>query len=125
MYSSRLGADFLHPFCVGLARAQIEMELGLRLLYAQKANRQPMDDKLIIQRLKELKEQIADIDRRMASIDELLDNDPSDETVKNCIQEVAKILDEREPILNEARQWLMILNKKASDIVGDAEALPN
>ena len=125
MYSSRLGADFLHPFCVGLARAQIEMELGLRLLYAQTANRQPMDDKLIIQRLKELKEQIADIDRRMASIDELLDNDPSDETVKNCIQEVAKILDEREPILNEARQWLMILNKKASDIVGDAEALPN
>lgn len=101
------------------------MELGLRLLYAQTANRQPMDDKLIIQRLKELKTQIADIDRRMASIDELLDNDPSDETVKNCIQEVAKILDEREPILNEARQWLMILNKKASDIVGDAEALPN
>ena len=125
MYSSRLGADFSHSFCVGLARAQIEMELGLRLLYAQKANRQPMDDKLIIQRLKELKEQIADIDRRMASIDELLDNDPSDETVKNCIQEVAKILDEREPILNEARQWLMLLNKKASDIVGDAEALPN
>lgn len=101
------------------------MELGLRLLYAQTANRQPMDDKLIIQRLKELKAQIADIDRRMTSIDELLDNDPSDETVKNCIQEVAKILDEREPILNEARQWLMILNKKASDIVGDAEALPN
>ena len=124
MYSSRLGADFSHSFCVGLARAQIEMELGLRLLYAQKANRQPMDDKLIIQRLKELKAQIADIDRRMASIDELLDNDPSDETV-NCIQEVAKILDEREPILNEARQWLMLLNKKASDIVGDAEALPN
>ena len=125
MYSSRLGADFSHSFCVGLARAQIEMELGLRLLYAQKANRQPMDDKLIIQRLKELKAQIADIDRRMASIDELLDNDPSDETVRNCIQEAAKILDEREPILNEARQWLMILNKKASDIVGDAEALPN
>ncbi len=110
---------------MGLARAQIEMELGLRLLYAQTANRQPMDDKLIIQRLKELKAQIADIDRRMASIDELLDNDPSDETVKNCIQKVAKILDEREPILNEARQWLMLLNKKASDIVGDAEALPN
>ena len=125
MYSSRLGADFSHSFCVGLARAQIEMELGLRLLYAQTANRQPMDDKLIIQRLKELKTQIADIDRRMASIDELLDNDPSDETVKNCIQEVAKILDEREPILNEARQWLMLLNKKAPDIDDDAEALPN
>ena len=125
MYSSRLGADFSHSFCVGLARAQIEMELGLRLLYAQTANRQPMDDKLIIQRLKELKTQIADIDRRMASIDELLDNDPSDETVRNCIQEVAKILDEREPILNEARQWLMLLNKKAPDIVTDAEALPN
>lgn len=99
------------------------MELGLRLLYAQTPK--PMDDKLIIQRLKELKAQIADIDRRMASIDELLDNDSSDETVRNCIQEVAQILNEREPILNEARQWLMILNKKASDIVGDAEALPN
>ena len=59
------------------------MKLGLRLLYAQTANRQPMDDKLIIQRLKELKTQIADIDRRMAAIDELLDNDPSDETVRN------------------------------------------
>jgi DNA repair exonuclease SbcCD ATPase subunit len=91
------------------------MELGLRLLYAQTANRQPMDDKLIIQRLKELKAQIADIDRRMAAIDELLDNDPSDETVKNCIQEVAKILDEREPILNEARQWLMLLNKQTDN----------
>ena len=110
---------------MGLARAQIEMELGLRLLYDQTANQQPMDDKLIIQRLKQLKAQIADIDKRMAAIDAQLDNDPSDETVRNCIQEVAKILDEREPILNEARQWLMLLNKKASDIDGDAEALLN
>lgn len=125
MYSSRLGADFSHSFCVGLARAQIEMELGLRLLYAPTANQQPMDDKLIIQRLKELKAQIADIDKRMAAIDAQLDDDPSEETVRNCIQEVAKILDEREPILNEARQWLLLLNKKASDIDGDAEALPN
>ena len=89
------------------------MELGLRLLYA--ATPKPMDDKLIIQRLKELKAQIADIEKRMASIDELLDNDPSDETVRNCIQEVAKILDEREPILNEARQWLMLLNKQTDN----------
>ena len=101
------------------------MELGLRLLYAPTANQQPMDDKLIIQRLKELKAQIADIDKRMAAIDAQLDDDPSEETVRNCIQEVSKILDEREPILNEARQWLMLLNKKASDIDGDTEALPN
>ena len=125
MYSSRLGADFSHSFCVGLARAQIEMELGLRLLYAPTANQQRMDDKLIIQRLKQLKAQIADIDKRLSAIDAQLDNDPSEETVRNCIQEVAKILDEREPILNAARQWLMLLNKKASDIDGDAEALPN
>ena len=84
-----------------------------------------MDDRQIMQRLKELKAQIADIDKRMAAIDAQLDNDPSDETLRNCIQEAAKILDEREPILNEARQWLMLLNKKASDIDGDAEALPN
>lgn len=86
---------------------------------------QPMDDKLIIQRLKELKAQIADLDKRMADLDKQLDGDPSEETVRSCVQEVAKILDEREPILNEARQWLMLLNKKAPDIVTDAEALPN
>ena len=84
-----------------------------------------MDDKLIIQRLKELKAQIADLDKRMAAIDKQLDGDPSEETVRSCVQEVAKILDEREPILNEARQWLMLLNKKTPDIVTDAEALPN
>ena len=86
---------------------------------------QPMDDKLIIQRLKELKAQIADLDKRMAAIDKQLDGDPSEETVRSCVQEVAKILDEREPILNEARQWLMKKKKKAPDIVTDAEALPN
>lgn len=84
-----------------------------------------MDKKLIIQRLKQLNAQIADIDKRVAAIDKLLDGDPSDETVQNCIQETAKILEEREPILNESRQLLLLLNKKAPDIDSDAEALIN
>lgn len=84
-----------------------------------------MDKKLIIQRLKQLNAQIADIDKRVAAIDKLLDGDPSDETVQNCIWETAKILEEREPILNESRQLLLLLNKKAPDIDSDAEALIN
>ena len=76
---------------------------------------QPMDDKLIIQRLKELKAQIADLDKRMADLDKQLDGDPSEETVRSCVQEVAKILDEREPVLNEIRQWLMLVNREATD----------
>lgn len=84
-----------------------------------------MDKKLIIQRLKQLNAQIADIDKRVAAIDKLLDGDPSDETVQNCIWETAKILKEREPILNESRQLLLLLNKKAPDIDSDAEALIN
>lgn len=84
-----------------------------------------MDKKLIIQRLKQLNAQIADIDKRVAAIDKLLDGDPSDETVQKCIRETAKILEEREPILNESRQLLLLLNKKAPDIDSDAEALIN
>lgn len=84
-----------------------------------------MDKKLIIQRLKQLNAQIADIDKRVAAIDKLIDGDPSDETVQNCIRETAKILEEREPILNESRQLLLLLNKKAPDIDSDAEALIN
>lgn len=84
-----------------------------------------MDKKLIIQRLKQLNAQIADIDKRVAAIDKLLDGDPSDETMQNCIRETAKILKEREPILNESRQLLLLLNKKAPDIDSDAEALIN
>ena len=84
-----------------------------------------MDKKLIIQRLKQLNAQIADIDKRVAAIDRLLDGDPSDETVQNCIQETAKILEERGPILNESRQLLLLLNKKAPDTGNDAETLIN
>ena len=84
-----------------------------------------MDKKLIIQRLKQLNAQIADIDKRVAAIDKLLDGNPSDETVQNYIRETAKILEEREPILNESRQLLLLLNKKAPDIDSDAEALIN
>lgn len=79
-----------------------------------------MDDKLIIQRLKELKAQIADIDSRLAALDDLL----SDDAIIRYAKEISKILEEREPILNEASQWLLILNKKAPDI-HDAEAKPN
>lgn len=83
-----------------------------------------MDDKLIIQRLKELKAQIADIDSRLAALDDLLSDDASDDAIIRYAKEMSKILEEREPILNEASQWLLILNKKAPDI-HDAEAKPN
>ena len=35
-------------------------------------------------------------------------------------RELSKIIEEREPVLNEIRQWLMLLDKPA-----DGEPLPN
>ena len=79
-----------------------------------------MDDKLIIQRLTELKTQIADIDQRLAALDNLLTDDLTDEAVHRYAHELSKIIEEREPVLNEIRQWLMLIDKSA-----EGPALPN
>ena len=74
-----------------------------------------MDDEHIIQRLTELKAQIADFDERLACLDDLLADGLTDEAVHRYAQELSKIIEEREPVLKEIRQWLMLVNREATD----------
>jgi hypothetical protein len=74
-----------------------------------------MDDELIIQRLAELKAQIADFNERLAGLDDLLADGLTDEAVHPYAHELSKIVEEREPVLNEIRQWLMLMNGEAAD----------
>ena len=68
----------------------------------------------------ELKAQIANFDERLAGLDNLLADGLTDEAVHRYARELSKIIEEREPVLNEIRQWLMLLDKPA-----DGEPLPN
>lgn len=67
-----------------------------------------MDDELLVMRLKELRVQLADIDRRLKALDGILADGATDEAVKKYAEELTKIIDEREPILNEVRSLLVM-----------------
>ena len=69
-----------------------------------------MDNKALVMRLMELKAQLADIQRRVDELDNLLDGDVTDEAVKQYAAEFLKIVEDREPILREARSLLMLVN---------------
>ena len=69
-----------------------------------------MDNKALVIRLMELKAQLADIQRRVDELDKLLDGDVTDEAVKQYAEELLKIVEDREPILREARSLLMLVN---------------
>ena len=69
-----------------------------------------MDNKALVMRLMELKAQLADIQRRVDELDNLLDGEVTDEAVKQYAEELLKIVEEREPILREARSLLMLVN---------------
>ena len=70
-----------------------------------------MDNKALVMRLMELKAQLADIQRRVDELDNLLDGDVTDEAVKQYAAELLKIVEDREPILNEVRCLLFQANK--------------
>ena len=69
-----------------------------------------MDNKALVMRLMELKAQLADIQRRVDELDGLLDGEVTDEAVKQYAEELLKIVEDREPILREARSLLMLVN---------------
>lgn len=69
-----------------------------------------MDNKALVMRLMELKAQLADIQRRVDELDNLLDGEVTDEAVKQYAAELMKIVEDREPILREARSLLMLVN---------------
>ena len=74
-----------------------------------------MDNKALVIRLMELKAQLADIQRRVDELDGLLDGDVTDEAVKQYAEELLKIIEDREPILREARSLLMLVNEASPD----------
>lgn len=74
-----------------------------------------MDNKALVMRLMELKAQLADIQRRVDELDGLLDGDVTDEAVKQYAEELLKIVEDREPILREARSLLMLVNEPSPD----------
>lgn len=83
---------------------------GLTYAFFLSANYQGMDDELLVLRLTELRAQLADIQRRVDELDNLLDGEVTDEAVKQYAAELLKIVEDREPILREARSLLMLVN---------------
>ena len=67
-----------------------------------------MDGQTLLLRLMELKAQLADITKRLEGLDDLLADGVTDEAVKKYAEELTKIIDEREPILNEVRSLLVM-----------------
>lgn len=86
----------------------------MRLSFCPKTN-EAMDNKALVMRLMELKAQLADIQRRVDELDGLLDGDVTDEAVKQYAEELLKIVEDREPILREARSLLMLVNEPSPD----------
>ena len=65
-----------------------------------------MDREIRLLRLKELKAQLEDLGNRLNALD--LSPDCSDEDVKKCFEEVGRIIEERETVINEIRSMLML-----------------
>ena len=65
-----------------------------------------MDREIRLLRLKELKAALEDIGNRLNALD--LSPDCSDEDVKKCFEEVGRILEERETVINEIRSMLRL-----------------
>ena len=76
-----------------------------------------MDKNILVARLKELKAELARIDEKLAALDDLLDDGLTDEAVKAYADALKAILDEREPIINEARE--LVLLSYEEDMDGD------
>lgn len=67
-----------------------------------------MDDELLVLRLTELRAQLAELTKRLEGLDGILADGVTDEAVKKYAEELTKIIDEREPILNEVRSLLVM-----------------
>ena len=83
-------------------------------LYAW-TNRQRMDDELLVMRLKELRVQLADIDRRLKALDGIMANGVTDEAIKKYADELLKIAEDKDTIINEARTLIILAETEAPD----------
>jgi hypothetical protein len=83
-----------------------------------------MDKELIVLRMQELREQLADIDERLKALDDLLADGVTDEAIKKYANELIKIVNEKDTIISEARSLILLAEKEAPDIK-DGGALVN
>ena len=77
-------------------------------------NRRRMDDELLVMRLKELRAQLADIDRRLKALDGILADGATDEAIKKYADELLKIADDKDTIINEARMLILLVEQRPS-----------
>lgn len=88
----------------------------MRLLFV--ITKTAMDKNILVARLKELKAELARIDEKLAALDDLLDDGLTDEAVKAYADALRAILDEREPIINEARELVLLSYREDLDSDG-------
>ena len=77
-----------------------------------------MDKGLIVLRMQELREQLADIDERLKALDDLLADGVTDEAIKKYAEELIKIVDDKDTIISEARSLILLADKEAPDNEG-------
>jgi hypothetical protein len=73
-----------------------------------------MDDELLVMRLKELRVQLADIDRRLKALDGILADGATDEAIKKYADELLKIAEDKDTIINEARMLILMADQRPS-----------
>ena len=73
-----------------------------------------MDDELLVMRLKELRAQLADIDRRLKALDGILSDGATDEAIKKYADELLKIAEDKDTIINEARMLILLADQRPS-----------
>lgn len=66
-----------------------------------------MDKDALVARLKELRAELARIEKKMEALDTLLGDEVTDETVKQYAEGLKALIDEREPIIAEARELIL------------------
>lgn len=88
----------------------------MRLLFV--ITKTAMDKNILVARLKELKAELARVDEKLAALDDLLDDGLTDEAVKAYADALRAILDEREPIINEARELVLLSYREELDSDG-------
>jgi hypothetical protein len=65
-------------------------------------------------RLKELRVQLADIDRRLKALDGILADGATDEAIKKYADELLKIAEDKDTIINEARMLILMADQRPS-----------
>lgn len=78
-----------------------------------------MDERLLIIRLTELRDQLVENSKKLHDLDNLLADGVTDEAVKKFAEELAKLIEEKETITREARSLLLQVNGGSLSINGE------